>query len=413
MKWNKQLPHQALFIYHHEAVVTDVVDFWRIHSFWYFYNMKKVLFSLIIFLCHVAFSQTVIQMKREGGVSVVPCKVNGMPLSFIFDTGASDVTLSLTEATFMLKNGYLSKDDIIGTSNYSDANGDISEGINVLLREIEIQGLKLYNVKAAIVKNRDAPLLLGQTAISKLGVVQLDLNSNTLTIVSNNSTKPSTNSNIQTNICIDIDGNKYKTVKIGSQTWMAENLNVEHFRNGDLLFHAKTGKEWIWAVNNKKPAWSYYLKADSSNTNKFGKLYNWYAVIDPRILAPEGWHLPNKEEWLLLYDNLGGENEASIKMKDTLYWRKKIRNGSIKIDGFGFLAIPTGSIECKLGRDFGYITRNDRGFYAWWWVYTEDKLSTPISTLSEDNSGRYKSIGIIEHLPHSRNSGYSIRCMKN
>jgi tetratricopeptide (TPR) repeat protein len=108
--------------------------------------------------------------------------VNGLNLKFIFDTGASDVSISMTEATFMLKNDYLSENDILGKSKYQDANGNISEGVNIVLKEIEIGGLKLYNVKASVVTNIKAPLLLGQTAISKLGVVQLDLEANTLTI---------------------------------------------------------------------------------------------------------------------------------------------------------------------------------------------------------------------------------------
>ena len=90
-------------------------------------------------------SQTVIKMKKEGGVSVIPCKVNGLNLNFIFDTGASDVSLSLTEASFMLKNGYLSSSDIKGNQKYIDANGKISEGIKVIIKEVEIAGLKLYN----------------------------------------------------------------------------------------------------------------------------------------------------------------------------------------------------------------------------------------------------------------------------
>lgn len=122
-------------------------------------------------------------MKSEGGVSIIPCKVNGLNLNFIFDTGASEVSISLTEATFMLKNGYLDTNDIIGTSKYLDANGDISEGVVINLKEIEIAGLKLSNVRATIIKNMKAPLLLGQTAISKLGNIQIDLSSNTLTIL--------------------------------------------------------------------------------------------------------------------------------------------------------------------------------------------------------------------------------------
>jgi hypothetical protein len=147
-----------------------------------------LLLFLATFLNISTQAQTVIKMEREGGVSIIACKVNSIPMSFVFDTGASDVTISLTEANFMFKNGYLSKNDITGVSNYSDANGGISEGININLREIEIQGLKLYNVEASIVKNMDAPLLLGQSAISKLGNIQINLNDNTLTIMNS---KPS------------------------------------------------------------------------------------------------------------------------------------------------------------------------------------------------------------------------------
>ena len=127
-------------------------------------------------------------MKRQGGVSIIPCKVNGLDLELIFDTGASYVSISLTEAASMLDNGKLTKSDIIGTSNYQNANGDVTEGIVINIKEIEIAGLKMTNIKASVVKNLDAPLLLGQTAISKLGKIQLDLNNNTLTILNGKGT---------------------------------------------------------------------------------------------------------------------------------------------------------------------------------------------------------------------------------
>ena len=146
--------------------------------------MRKFFLLINLFLfASDSFSQVIIKMRKEGGVSTLPCKVNGLNLRFIFDTGASDVSISMTEASFMLKNDYLSKDDILGKSNYIDANGDITEGVNIILREVEIGGLKLYNVKSSVVTNLKAPLLLGQSAISKLGVVQLDLEANTLTIL--------------------------------------------------------------------------------------------------------------------------------------------------------------------------------------------------------------------------------------
>ena len=94
----------------------------------------------------------------------------------------------MPEASFMLKNGYLDSNDILGTSNYLDANGNLSEGIIINLKEIEIAGIKLLNVRASIVKNMKAPLLLGQTAISKLGNIQVNLQSNTITILNENAT---------------------------------------------------------------------------------------------------------------------------------------------------------------------------------------------------------------------------------
>ncbi|RYZ20130.1 MAG: DUF1573 domain-containing protein, partial [Chitinophagaceae bacterium] len=144
--------------------------------------MRPVFFVLFTLFFHTSFSQITINMERQGGVSVVPCKVNGLKLKFIFDTGASDVSISLTEATFMMKNGYLGRNDILGKANYTDATGSISEGFIINLREIEIAGLKLYNVRASVVTSLNAPLLLGQSAINRLGKIQLDLSANTLTI---------------------------------------------------------------------------------------------------------------------------------------------------------------------------------------------------------------------------------------
>ena len=158
------------------------------HVQYYLAERKNTLMKYILFFLFFAFpvfakSQTVIKMKREGGVSIIPCKVNGLNLNFIFDTGASDVSISLTEANFMLKNGYLRESDFIGTDKYLDASGSISEGIVINLRLIEIAGLEMTNIRASIEKNLHAPLLLGQSAISKLGKFQLDLKLNTLTIL--------------------------------------------------------------------------------------------------------------------------------------------------------------------------------------------------------------------------------------
>ena len=115
------------------------------------------------------------------------------------------------------------------------------------------------------------------------------------------------------------DGRVYKTVKIGSQVWMAENLNASIFRNGDPIPQAKTDEEWNRAGKNKQPAWCYYNN-DPANGAKYGKLYNWYAVNDLRGLAPVGYHIPSDAEWTRLTDYLGGAEKAGPKMKSKQGW---------------------------------------------------------------------------------------------
>lgn len=126
-----------------------------------------------------------IPFMPEGGCATVKCTINDLPLSFIFDTGASIVSLSQTEANFMLKNGYLSKKDMIGTGRFTDANGDISEGTILNLREVDFGGLKLNNVRASVVRNQKAPLLLGQSVLGRLGMIEIDNKNQKLIITPN------------------------------------------------------------------------------------------------------------------------------------------------------------------------------------------------------------------------------------
>lgn len=128
-------------------------------------------------------NKTIRMRKMTGNTYLVSCKVNGLPLDFIFDTGASSVTLSRKQAQFMLKNGYLSKNDIIGASSYQTASGGITIGMRIKLKKIEISGLILQNVEATIINSDSAPLLLGQSALSRLGKIQIDYRNSTLTII--------------------------------------------------------------------------------------------------------------------------------------------------------------------------------------------------------------------------------------
>ena len=119
-------------------------------------------------------SKIAIKMDSIAGVYQVPCYVNGVKMNFIFDTGASSVCISLTEALFLAKNGYLDKEDIIGQNRMMIADGSLVENMEVNLRSIDIAGILLTDVKATIVSSLNAPLLLGQTALKRLGKIEID-----------------------------------------------------------------------------------------------------------------------------------------------------------------------------------------------------------------------------------------------
>ena len=126
---------------------------------------------------------TEISVRRNpGGTFEIPCDINGLALQMIFDTGASDVTISSVEANFMFKNGYLSEKDIKGKRYYQVANGQINEGTVITLREVKIGDAVLHNVDASVVKSQKAPLLLGQSAMERFGTITIDNQNNKLII---------------------------------------------------------------------------------------------------------------------------------------------------------------------------------------------------------------------------------------
>ena len=121
---------------------------------------------------------TKVRMEKAGGVYLVPIKVNGLDLKFIFDTGGSSICLSSAEALVMLRQGQITQDDFVGQQQFQDATGGISVGTIIRLHTVEIGGIVLRNVEANVVDNIQAPLLLGQTALSKFGKVTIDYNNN-------------------------------------------------------------------------------------------------------------------------------------------------------------------------------------------------------------------------------------------
>ncbi|MFA6569707.1 MAG: fibrobacter succinogenes major paralogous domain-containing protein [Bacteroidota bacterium] len=130
----------------------------------------------------------------------------------------------------------------------------------------------------------------------------------------------------------------YEEVTIGSQTWMLKNLDVVTYRNGDSI--PQVTNNIAWELVPSSGAWCYYSN-NPANNSVYGKLYNWYAVNDPRDLAPEGWHIPSNAEWTTLTTYLGGENVAGGKMKEagTSHWASPNAGAT---NGSGFTALPGG-----------------------------------------------------------------------
>ncbi|MBU0713264.1 hypothetical protein KJ762_01980 [bacterium] len=193
----------------------------------------------------------------------------------------------------------------------------------------------------------------------------------------------------ETGTVTDIDDNTYQTVKIGNQWWMAENLKVTHYRNGNAI--SKVPNSTVWS-STTEGAYCFY---DNNDSNTYGALYNWYAVDDSRNIAPEGWHVPTDEEWTELADYLG--SNAGTKLKSTSSWHDN-GNGT---DEYGFTALPA-----------GYRRGFDGGF-------EKMLLNADLWSASKDNSTNawrhalyYDSFGI-NRSNLGKTYGFSIRCVKD
>ena len=184
-------------------------------------------------------------------------------------------------------------------------------------------------------------------------------------------------------------------VTIDKQVWLNENLNVDKFRNGDPIPEAKIAADWEAAGKNKEPVWCYYDN-DPANGTKYGKLYNWYAVNDPRGLAPRGYHIPSAEEWTILKTLLGGEDVAGVKMKSKQGWY----GGGNGINSSGFTGLPGG--YRSFNGSFGAI-----GEYGFWWSSAESNTFIACyHYLSYSN-------GDVNRKCNYKSGGYSVRCLRD
>jgi len=193
----------------------------------------------------------------------------------------------------------------------------------------------------------------------------------------------------------DIDGNVYQTIKIGNQIWMAENLKVTHYRNGEAIPNIFDDTDWYYNLST-----GAYCNYDNNATNadtSYGRLYNWYAVTDSRNIAPTGWHVATDAEWQTLVDYLGGSSVAGGKMKEagTTHWSSP-NTGATNESGFS--ALPG-------GYRYGDGTYYDVGYYGYWWSATEYSSDYAwYRGLRYYNSGVSRGYG-------SKQGGFSVRCV--
>ena len=194
----------------------------------------------------------------------------------------------------------------------------------------------------------------------------------------------------------DYDGNSYRTARIGTQVWRAENLKVTHYRDGTPIRNVSGNDEWPHATNG-----AYCLVEDNSTAYKdaYGLLYNFYAVDNDRRLCPEGWHVPSEAECMTLIDYLGGRTVAGGKIKDNTANLWKTKN-TYATNESGFSGLPAGG-RGRLG------SAGDVGYYATWWS------STSSDSLYAWHWGLYPDKAGIRSNPGHKASGFSVRCVKD
>jgi uncharacterized protein (TIGR02145 family) len=210
----------------------------------------------------------------------------------------------------------------------------------------------------------------------------------------------------------DVSGNSYKTVRIGNQVWMAENLKTNFYSNGELIPNYWGGRDVYWSRIDTG-AWCNYNDTPlgstgalreqllKQNDQKYGKLYNWYAVTDYRNVCPIGWHVPSDSEWKTLIDYLGGQEVAGgkMKIKGMQYWNSPNADATNESN---FSGLPGGS--CEYDGSFERMS-----YRATWWS------SSGCDTNYNLALGYYLDClnGSVRYLNYEKHSGFSVRCLKD
>ena len=198
------------------------------------------------------------------------------------------------------------------------------------------------------------------------------------------------------NIVTDYDGNIYRTIQIGAQIWMAENLKVTHYRDGTPIPNIYDNDKWAQLTSG---AYCMFNNDSIEYKKTFGVLYNFYAVTSSRNLCPEGWHIPSESECMELINYLGGNDIAGIQIKDnnSKHWKHK---NTIATNESGFSELPAGG-RGRFGSQGGV------GYYATWWS------STSYDSLFAWHWGLYPDKNGIRSNPGHKASGFSVRCIKD
>jgi len=194
----------------------------------------------------------------------------------------------------------------------------------------------------------------------------------------------------------DVDGNEYKTIQIGTQEWMAENLKTTNYNDGSSIPNVTVFTEWS---NLNTAAYTWYKNDASAYKDSFGALYNWFTVNTGK-LCPSGWHVPSDAEWLTLINSSGGTTEAGGKLKEagTTHWLSPNAGAT---NASGFTALPGGTISLWVDPDFSGW--NEPGYSGIWW---SDSASSYF--MNSIGSNVTSSEGI-----YFKQSAFSVRCLKD
>jgi len=210
-------------------------------------------------------------------------------------------------------------------------------------------------------------------------------------------------------ICTDYDGNSYETIQIGNQEWMAENLKTTHYNNGDVIPNITNNGDWGSLTSG---AYGDYDN-NPSNSDTYGRLYNWYTVDDERGVCPDGWHVPSDAEYKTLEMYLGmsqseadgtgwrGTNEGSKLAGNANLWNDGNLENNAEFGTSGFAGVPSGYRISSIG-NYYYVGNN-----GYFWSSTEGNSNSAwYRRLYYNNTNVYRNYT-------NKHYGFSVRCVRN